>query len=514
MDSPIQLTENSQENAAPEEQTHQLAVAPVAVPPFATASFSYFTAVQHATHSFRQLRSSSLFSSPRPTQAASGRVPTQASSLAHLSLSASASTASPARISCGSTISANPLQRPLTLRPHRALDLRCARLLPSPRWPMSFSLDFSATLSLSIIPPKISFDCNVSGNADPGPFGPSHLSTSGPDPSLDPHPHRRPQPPRLHRLVPRRPPRPRQRVPQRRHDESMSVLHVYCFDPRCCRVFLPRILVSIFQSVSDLRRRLRDRGSDLVVRVGHAEKVLAEMAIAVGAEAVYVHRNVWSWPNEKFNEWVEAAMKEEGMEVKYFWGNSLFHIDDLPFKLEDMPEEYHIFKERVQGVEVRKPIAVLDQLKGLPKRGHVEPGEMPSLKDLGVTPTASMAQDVEAPPEVGGESGALQWLKKFAAQYQAQQNEGFHIDKIFVDELIREIWGFMTRGCLSLRVLFEELKDAISAASKNDDGGSSSTVFNQFMDFLLVLDYSRFNWLKRCVSPVKQGALAGTGALV
>lgn len=105
-------------------------------------------------------------------------------------------------------------------------------------------------------------------------------------------------------------------------------------------------------------------------------------------------------------------------------------------------------------------------------------------------------QDVEAPPEVGGESGALQLLKKFAAQYQAQQNEGFHIDKIDVGESLNEIGAFMTRGCLSPRVLFEELKE-------NDDGGSSSSEINWFMNWLVDWDFYRFFSL----TLVKQGAL-------
>ncbi|KAF8014919.1 hypothetical protein BT93_H0655 [Corymbia citriodora subsp. variegata] len=457
MDSHHQFAEKSQDNAAPDEHNKQLAVvvAPAAAPPpFATASFSLFAAAQPATHFFQQPKISSLFAAAHPAKA---RVPTQASSLAHLSLSAT--TASPPKISFKSTISANPLQSPLTLGPHRPLDPSGAAGLrrASVVWFRS--------------------DLRVHDN--------ECLNAA--------------------------------------HNESMSVLNVYCFDPRDYGKSTsgfdktgPYRASFLLESVSDLRRSLRDRGSDLVVRVGRPEEVLAEMAKAVGAEAVYAHREV-SRDEVKSEERIEAAMKEEGVEVKYFWGSTLFHVDDLPFKVEDMPTNYGGFKERVQGLEVRKTMAALDQLKGLPKRGDVEPGEMPSLTDLGVNPSASMGQDGKAPSMVGGETEALQRLKKFTAECQAQPNKGNSNDNIYGTSFSSKIAPWLTSGCISPRAMFEELKkttsNVISAASKNDDGGSSSTGSNWLMYELMWRDFFRFI-TKRYSSPVKQGAPACTGALV
>lgn len=44
--------------------------------------------------------------------------------------------------------------------------------------------------------------------------------------------------------------------------------------------------------MADLRQRLRDAGSDLVVRLGRPEAVLKELAAAVGAGAVYCQSEV------------------------------------------------------------------------------------------------------------------------------------------------------------------------------------------------------------------------------
>lgn len=85
-------------------------------------------------------------------------------------------------------------------------------------------------------------------------------------------------------------------------------------------------------------------------------------------------------------------MQDEGVEMKLFWGSTLYHIDDLPFELDQMPLNYGGFTERVRGLSVRKTIEALDQIKGLPSRGDVDPGEIPSLTELGLNPPPVIAQ--------------------------------------------------------------------------------------------------------------------------
>jgi hypothetical protein len=304
-----------------EEEKQQLAI--VSSSPFATASLSLSLSLSTIlpTHFLTQPKISALFSSP-PTKA---KIPTQATSLTHLSLFSS--TSSPKR-SFKSTISANPLQTPLTLGPRRPSD-------PS---------NAAGTRRACIV--WFRNDLRVHDN--------ECLNSAS--------------------------------------NDSMSVLPVYCFDPRDYGKSSsgfdktgPYRANFLIESVSDLRKNLQARGSDLVVRVGRPETVLVELAKAIGADAVYAHREV-SHDEVKAEDKIEEVMKDEGVEVKYFWGSTLYHLDDLPFKLEDMPSNYGGFKEKVQVLEIRKTVETLDELKGLPSRGDVEPGDIPNLLDLGLNP--------------------------------------------------------------------------------------------------------------------------------
>ncbi|KAJ8543284.1 hypothetical protein K7X08_005807 [Anisodus acutangulus] len=311
------------------------------------------------------------------------------------------------------------------------------------------------------------------------------------------------------------------------HNESMSVLPVYCFDPRDYGKSSsgfdktgPYRASFLIESVSDLRKNLQARGSDLVVRIGKPETVLVELAKAVGAEAVYAHREV-SHDEVKGEDKIESVMKDEGLEVKYFWGSTLYHVDDLPFKLEEMPTNYGGFREKVQGLEVRKTIEALDQLKGLPARGDVEPGEIPSLVDLGLNPSATIGQNGKQAANaslVGGENEALQRLRKFAAECQAQpnkENKDGSTDSIYGANFSCKISPWLAMGCLSPRSMFDELKKStsrtISAASGKKDGGSG-TGLNWLMYELLWRDFFRF--ITKKYSEAKQNSAAPVTACV
>lgn len=81
--------------------------------------------------------------------------------------------------------------------------------------------------------------------------------------------------------------------------DSLSVLPVYCFDPRDYGKSSsgfdktgPYRAKFLLECVENLRSGLRERGSDLIVRLGRPEEVLVDLAKSVGAEALYVHQEV------------------------------------------------------------------------------------------------------------------------------------------------------------------------------------------------------------------------------
>ncbi|KFK37499.1 hypothetical protein AALP_AA4G265300 [Arabis alpina] len=392
------------------------------------------------------------------------KIPTQASYLTHLSLYSVSPSPSPlhSRISFKSTTSSNPLHSPLSIIPRRPLDPSSA----------------AALRRASVV--WFRNDLRVHDNES--------LNSA--------------------------------------NDECVSVLPVYCFDPRDygksssgfdkTGPFRAQFLI---ESVTELRKNLQARGSNLVVRVGKPEVVLVELAKEIGADAIYAHREV-SHDEVKAEMKIEKAMKEEGVEVKYFWGSTLYHLDDLPFKIDELPSNYGAFKDKVQKLEIRKTIAALDQLKSLPSRGDVELGEIPSLLDLGVSPSARTSQEGK-PAMVGGETEALKKLKSFAAECQARLNKGNQKggnNSVFGANFSCKISPWLAMGSISPRSMFDELKKTISAATtpKTPRNGPGDTGLNWLMYELLWRDFFRFITKKysSAKAQVEAGpATACTGAL-
>jgi deoxyribodipyrimidine photo-lyase len=81
--------------------------------------------------------------------------------------------------------------------------------------------------------------------------------------------------------------------------DSSSILPVYCFDPRDYGKSSsgfdktgPYRAKFLLECVANLRASLRERGSDLIVRVGNPEDMLVNLAKSVGASGLYVHQEV------------------------------------------------------------------------------------------------------------------------------------------------------------------------------------------------------------------------------
>lgn len=302
--------------------------------------------------------------------------------------------------------------------------------------------------------------------------------------------------------------------------ESLSVLPVFCFDPRDYGKSSsgfdktgPYRAKFLLECVSNLRHNLRELGSDLVVRVGKPEEILVSLAKSIGADGLYAHQEI-SCEEVQCESRVSAALQQEGVNVKYFWGSTLFHVDDLPFKMEQMPITYGCFRETVQKVNIRKTIESPKQLKGLPVRGGVKPGDIPTLQELGIKAASSQRQEgqtVAPSPLIGGETEALRRLKSFSADHIKQSgnkigNVGCG-ESLYGSNVSCKISPWLQPGCLSPRQLFEELKNnekSNISTSASVGSNSSANGLNWLMFELLWRDFFRF--ITRKYSSSKQGS--------
>lgn len=265
-------------------------------------------------------------------------------------------------------------------------------------------------------------------------------------------------------------------------EECSSIIPVFCFDPRHfgrtehgfdkTGKYRARFLID---SVSDLRSCLQEKGSDLIVRVGKPEKVIPQLARSVGARGVYLHREV-TFEEQQVEQALVKSLSGSGADAHMSWSNTLYHENDLPFALEDMPDVYSDFREAVEKkARIRTPVAAPDELMALPP--GLAPGEIPTLSALGIAEIPLKPTYAGVSAARGGEREAFARLRAYVEDCRTVDPAVCGATKVNAHlsaDFSCRISPWLALGCVSPRRIFHELS---KAAVSQDMLLRSSTYF-------------------------------------
>jgi deoxyribodipyrimidine photo-lyase len=271
-----------------------------------------------------------------------------------------------------------------------------------------------------------------------------------------------------------------------------KIIPVYCFDDRNfgetafgfakTGPFRAKFLI---ESVADLRRSLRGLGSDLVILRGKPEVEIANFAEQFDRATVYFHQEALS-EETRVDRSLTQSLRSLGKTVKSFWGHTLYHPQDLPFEVNDIPEVFTTFRKAVEkDSTVRSIVSPPQTLPALPE--GINPGELPSLESLGVmVPEPDSRQQIQF---IGGETAGLDRVKQYIWKrdklklYKETRNGMLDPD----DSTKFSPW--LALGCVSPRYLYEQVDRYEQKRVRNE-----STYWLIFE--LLWRDYFRFMGLK------------------
>ena len=262
---------------------------------------------------------------------------------------------------------------------------------------------------------------------------------------------------------------------------------LYCVDPRAfadtrwgfpkAGAFRAQFLV---EALADLRASMRARGGDLVVRVGAPADVIPEIVAAHGIGSVSVHEEAM---REELDD--EAAVRDAlpaGVPIHGRWGHTLFHIDDLPMRVDALPRVFTEWRKRTEAQSrVRPELPAPERLPPLPD--GLDAGDIPTVEALGLVP-------VDADPRAvmvfhGGETAALRRLDAYLW-------EGDHLKRyketrngLLGADYSTKFSPFLALGCLSPRHVYWQTQRYEAERVRNE-----STYWLTFE--LLWRDYFRF----------------------
>jgi deoxyribodipyrimidine photo-lyase len=252
-----------------------------------------------------------------------------------------------------------------------------------------------------------------------------------------------------------------------------EVFPVYVFDER---IFLSKTRYGfpktgkfraqfILECVAELKSNLRAIGSDLIIRSGRPEAIVAEMAANLKASWVFCNRER-TYEEAQVQDTLEKNLWAASIELHYARGKMLYHTADLPVPVAHTPDVFTQFRKETEAVTpVREPLPEPTHLAT--PLGDMEPGELPSLENLGHQPFEPHPNT--AFPFKGGEREGLRRLHNYLwetdniAVYKHTRNG------LLGPDYSSKFSPWLAQGCLSPKRIYHEIRRYERERTANED---------------------------------------------
>jgi deoxyribodipyrimidine photo-lyase len=229
----------------------------------------------------------------------------------------------------------------------------------------------------------------------------------------------------------------------------------------------------IQESLSNLQQQLHAIGGSLLVLNGSPEDQITELCKQFGIRKVYTKKQVGS--EEKTSQIrVKERLLAIAVDFETYSSSTLFHPDDLPFSVRDIPLLFTKFRKLAEKESVvRSPF-------NPPERIIVPPFEEVIIaRTLSSKPTWLQ----------GGEDHALERLHHFIWAHQAIKTYKETRDQLSGLDCSTKFSAWLSQGCISPRRIYSEIKRFEHEVLAND-----STYWVIFE--LLWRDFFRFSFKK------------------
>lgn len=247
-------------------------------------------------------------------------------------------------------------------------------------------------------------------------------------------------------------------------EKSNFIIPVYIFDPRYYTTNQFEFQNTgelraqfVINSVYALKQKLQNLGGDLLTYVGSPEEIIPHLVQKYDVDEVYHHREIAS-RETNISELVEIALWKLKRNLKHIIGHTLYHKEDLPFPIKDIPNDFNTFKKKTNKESFVRPIVADITNVILPP--HIEKANFPyPIPD-------------DRSWENYSDQAAVQLLAEVSAINDMNTSS------------FEKLTPFISIGVISAAYIYHYLQPIITAKNKK--------YINTFLDNLLLRDYYRF----------------------
>jgi deoxyribodipyrimidine photo-lyase len=250
----------------------------------------------------------------------------------------------------------------------------------------------------------------------------------------------------------------------------------------------------LLESLEDLATNLKILGSNLVILFGKPEVELPKIAKSYQAQKVFAKKEV-AYEEKLTESLVQQALWKQGCELETYSTSTLYHAQDLPFAIKDIPDVFTNFRKKVEKEsQIRtvfeKPISI--QSPKLPEC------HLPDLKTLGLS---KKEIDTRAVLQFkGGETQAIKRLNYYFFESQCLSDYKLTRNGLIGADYSSKFSPWLALGCISPRTIFYEIKKYEKIYKAND-----STYWLEFE--LLWRDFFRFMFKKHQTKLFQQAGI-------
>ena len=259
-----------------------------------------------------------------------------------------------------------------------------------------------------------------------------------------------------------------------------KLLLVYCLDPtefKPNRYGIQGIsqhrLRFLYEGLIALDKQLQPLGQTLLICMGNPVEILSSLIHEHKVNHVFTSDIVGSYERKRWN-----TLTQRHQEVKFSRMNTsrLFELDQLPFSLENLPENFSGFRKRVEHLEITPPCPSIIHLPPAVTKDH----NWPVTLDRPAADASS--------PFQGGEIAALKHLKDYFSS-QAPQTYKDTRNALDTWDHSTKFSPWLAQGSISVRQTLHSLRQHEATYGAND---STYWIFFE----LLWREYFHFNALK------------------
>ena len=280
-----------------------------------------------------------------------------------------------------------------------------------------------------------------------------------------------------------------------------SIIPVYCFDEahfsksefgfQKTGSFRAQFLL---ESLTDLDNNLRKLGSGLVVMKGKPEVEILKIVSQFKASKVVAKREV-AFEERQTESKVQEALFKVKCEFQTFSTSTLYHAEDLPFSIKDIPDVFTNFRKKTEkDAVIRSSFESPNTIKS----PLIAALKLPTLEELGL-----LHQKIDSRSAIdfkGGESKAIERLNHYFFESKCISNYKETRNGLMGSDYSSKFSAWLALGCISPRFIYQELKSYEEVFGSND-----STYWLVFE--LLWRDYFRFMMKKHQSNFFKQSGI-------